>query len=70
MRIDKFLSECTPYSRKEIKKLIKDGAVSVNGEAAEAPDMKVDEQCDRISVSGRELQYKKYIYLMMNKPAG
>ena len=41
MRLDKFLSESTSLTRKEIKKLIKDGAVSVIGSVVKAPETKV-----------------------------
>lgn len=70
MRLDKLLSECTPMSRKEIKLLVKQGAVAVNGVTAKSPDMKTDEKKDTITVSGEPVEYKKYIYLMMNKPKG
>ena len=43
MRLDKFLSESTSLTRKEIKKLITDGAVSVNGSVVKAPETKVSE---------------------------
>ncbi len=70
MRLDKFLSECTPLSRKEIKKLIKLGGILVNGNAAVKSEMRIDENVDEIYLEGERIEYKKYIYLMMNKPAG
>ncbi len=70
MRLDKLLSECTPLSRKEIKQLVKQGAVTVNGQTVKSADMKADETNDIITLSGERIEYKKYIYLMLNKPAG
>ncbi len=70
MRVDKFLSECTSFSRKEIKKLIKSGVIFVNGEAVLKSEMQIDENTDEVSVNGEAIEYKKYIYLMMNKPSG
>ena len=70
MRLDKFLSECTPMSRKEIKSAVKAGKITVNGAFAKAADMKIDESSDEIIFSGERIEYKKFIYLMMNKPAG
>jgi len=70
MRLDKFLSECTPMSRKEIKSAVKAGKVTVNGVSVKSADMKIDENADEIVFSGDRIEYKKFIYLMMNKPAG
>ena len=69
MRLDKFLSESTSLTRKEIKKLIKDGAVSVNGSVVKAPETKVSES-DGIMLCGEAVSYKKHVYLVLNKPAG
>ena len=70
IRLDKFLSEASPYSRRDVRGLVKRGAVSVNGVPAKAPDMKVNENQDVICVNGEHIIYRKYIYLMMNKPQG
>ena len=53
MRLDKFLSESTPFSRKEIKQLIKAGAVEVNGEKAQRPEQKTSDE-DVVSVTERQ----------------
>ena len=70
IRLDKFLSEASPYSRRDVRGLVKRGAVAVNGVPAKAPDMKVNENQDVICVNGEHIIYRKYIYLMMNKPQG
>lgn len=70
MRLDKYISACGVASRSEVKRLIRAGAVSVNGETAKAADMKIDENSDTVCVSGKELRYRKYVYLMLNKPQG
>lgn len=69
MRLDKYLSESSPYTRGEIKKLIRRGVVTVNGEIAKRPETAVSET-DEISVEGRITEYDKYIYLLLNKPRG
>lgn len=69
MRLDKFLSESTPLSRKDIKQLIKKKSITVNGEMALRPEMQVDEN-DEITVDGNAVSYAKYVYLMLNKPQG
>ena len=70
MRLDKFLSEASPRSRKEVRGLVKRGQITVNGVAAAQPDMKVDENTAQICVCGELIRYRKFIYLMLNKPAG
>ena len=69
IRLDKFLSEASPYSRRESEKLIRRGAVTVNGETVSKPDAKVDEK-DEVRINRRLIVYRKYIYLMLNKPQG
>lgn len=70
MRLDKFISNCGAASRSEVKKLVKNGSVTVNGTAAKKADMQVDENTDVICIKGMELSYRKYVYLMLNKPKG
>ena len=70
MRLDKLLSECGVASRKEIRQLIRSGRVSVDGAAAESPGMKLDPYKARVCLDGTKIEYAKYHYYMMNKPAG
>lgn len=69
MRLDKFLSESTPLSRKDIKQLIKKKVIAVNDEIALRPEMQVDKN-DKVTVNGEPVVYTKYVYLMLNKPQG
>ena len=70
MRLDKYLSDATAYSRREIRGLVRRNAVTVNGAVAKNADMKVDECKDIVCVEGRTVEYRKFIYLMLNKPQG
>ena len=70
IRLDKFLSDASPYSRRDVRGLVKRGAVAVNGIPAKTPDMKVNELQDVICVNGEHIIYRKFIYLMLNKPRG
>ncbi len=70
MRLDKFLTECGVGSRSEVKKLMAMKKISVNGEIPKNSDIKIDESKDKIEFNGMELQYKKFRYYLMNKPAG
>lgn len=70
MRLDKFLADCGCGTRSELKKLIKSGAVSVDGAVVRNADFRIDETCADVSVSGKKTEYRKYVYLMLNKPCG
>ena len=69
-RLDKVLSNLGYGSRKEIKQAVRKGLIEVNGEIVKDNGMQVDPESDRIIVNGEEIFYRKYIYLMMNKPDG
>lgn len=70
MRIDKLLSNMGIGSRKEVKDYIKSGLVEVNGKVITKPTEKVDEDKDEITFKNENITYKKYFYLMLNKPQG
>ena len=69
-RIDKIIATQTNYSRKEVKKLILQKRVMINGEIISKSDIKVDENNDKIEIDGNKINVKKYIYLILNKPKG
>lgn len=69
-RLDKFLVSQNIGSRKEAARLVRGGAVTVNGQTAKDPAQKLDPALDRVAVNGREVAYRKHLYIMMNKPAG
>lgn len=69
-RLDKIISSQRADGRKEAQKLIRSGAVLVNGTLCKKPDTKIDPENDEILVEGQPLNYSKYIYIMMNKPDG
>lgn len=69
-RLDKIISTQTSYSRKEIKKLARQGDITVNGIVCKTSDIKVDPDVDVIKVCGSVIEYKQYVYYMMNKPKG
>ncbi len=70
MRLDRFLAECGLGTRTEVKKLIRSGAVSVNGKAVTKGDLHVDPNTDIITAFGQEAVYREFVYLMLNKPQG
>lgn len=69
-RLDKILSNMGYGSRRDVKKYIKEGLIKVNNETVLNNDYKLDPYEDTIFFKDEEVVYKKYIYLMMNKPQG
>lgn len=70
IRLDKYLCEMEAGTRSEVKAFIKKGRVTVNGETAKAPEQKVDETRDTVTLDGHSFSYQKYFYYMLHKPAG
>ncbi|OCN03725.1 hypothetical protein A4S06_05025 [Erysipelotrichaceae bacterium MTC7] len=70
IRLDKYLAHLKYGTRKEVKKIIRSGAVRVNGEVIRNDDYKIDETTDEVIYDGFVLDYQEYYYLMMNKPDG
>lgn len=70
MRIDKLLSNIGFGSRKEVKQLLKTGAVKIDGEPVKDPKTHVDPERQQVTVNDERVEYKEFVYLLMNKPAG
>lgn len=68
MRLDKFLANSGIGSRKEVKELIKQGLVFVNDERIKNSDKNIDEIKDIIKIRDKCIEYRKYVYIMLNKP--
>lgn len=71
IRINKFLSSSGFASRRQADQLIASGQVLVNGKIA-ALGQKINPDQDEIVVNDRQIkaQKQKYLYLILNKPAG
>lgn len=70
MRIDRFLSNMGHGSRKDVKALIKQRRAAINGEVVNNPDVKLAPERDTVTLDGAVVEYVKYIYVLLNKPAG
>lgn len=70
MRLDKLLANMGFGSRKDVKALLKQKRVTVNGEIETRHNRHVEPNEDQIFVDDQEVVYRPYIYLMMNKPQG
>ena len=70
MRIDKFLSNMGIASRTESSKAARSGLILVNGAPVRKADVHIDPEKDVITYCGRKIEYRKYTYILMNKPDG
>ena len=68
-RLDKILSHAGFGTRKDAKKILRKGLVTVNGEVVRDFDFKLDMEADELCVDGERVQSEQFLYLMMNKPA-
>lgn len=68
-RIDKIIAAQTEYSRKDVKKMISQKKIEVDGKIIKSADEKIKENAV-IKINGKELNIKKNIYLILNKPKG
>ena len=69
-RLDKIIAAGGRYSRREVRQLIRQGRVLVDGVPARAPEDKVDPESAEILVNGERLCYRRFTWLMLHKPAG
>lgn len=69
-RIDKIISSQLNITRNEARQLIKTKKVLLNGVPVKSLNEKADIEKDIITADGREISFKKYVYIMMNKPKG
>lgn len=70
MRLDRFISKCTTMGRAESTKKVRQGKVKVNDKTTTNPQTKIAPDTDSIYFDDRKLEYKEFIYIMLNKPMG
>ncbi|ADE19703.1 16S rRNA pseudouridine(516) synthase [Mycoplasma crocodyli] len=68
MRIEKWLSDVTDYTRSEIKNLLKNNRVYINGRLYDET-IKYNE-FNSLRIDGIDYATDKYVYIMLNKPQG
>lgn len=69
-RLDKIIASQGQYSRSDVKKLVKQGRITLDGATVKSSDIKADPDKAVIAIDGRALGYKKHLYIMLNKPKG
>ena len=69
-RLDKILASTGRWSRREVKTLVREGRVLVDGQPAGDAGQRADPRTCRILVDGAELGWQEFTYVMLHKPAG
>ena len=68
--LDKIIASTGRRSRREVKNLVRQGRVLVDGVPARSAEEKADPETAEIAVNGEVLAYRRYTWVMLNKPAG
>lgn len=69
-RLDKILANARVGSRKDVRQLIRDGRVRVDGQIIKDAGVHCDPETQEFRLDGEILDTRKFIYLILNKPAG
>lgn len=69
-RLDKILAYLGYGSRSDVKKMVKQGRVVLNGVVPKDSGMQCNPYEDDIAVDGERIEYRDFVYLMLNKPQG
>ena len=69
-RLDKIIASTGRWSRREVKNLVRQGRVLVDGVPARSAEDKADPETADIAVNGESITYRRYTWVMLNKPAG
>lgn len=70
MRIDKFISDAGLASRKETALAAKRGQLLVDGVPERDASRHIDPTVQKITFMGRDVEYRRFVYVMLNKPEG
>lgn len=70
MRLDKFIVEAGLASRTEIAKVARSGGIAVNGQTVRRASGHIDPTTDTVTYLGREVIWREFTYVMLNKPDG
>jgi len=70
IRSDKLLSVLGYGTRTEVKKLIADSALCIDGRTVLRPETKCDPETERVELCGKRIFFTEYEYWVLNKPSG
>ncbi|RCX21698.1 16S rRNA pseudouridine516 synthase [Fontibacillus phaseoli] len=69
-RIDKILGNLGYGSRSDIKKMVKQGRIALNGSTIKDSGVQSNPNADMIEVDGEQVFYREFVYIMLHKPPG
>ena len=69
-RLDKLLAGTGKWSRREVKALVRQGLVRVDGRLAASAEDKLDPATTVVTVAGETISLCRFTYVMLHKPAG
>ena len=69
-RLDKIISKSGKFTRSEVKRLARNGEITLNGEAVKDVSVKADTENCIITVSRERIDTAEHVYIMLNKPQG
>lgn len=69
-RLDKLLAGTGKWSRREVKALVRQGLVRVDGRLAASAEDKLDPAAAVVTVAGETISLCRFTYVMLHKPAG
>lgn len=70
MRLDKFLGEAGIGSRTQIKIILKQKLVKVNGQVARQAKLQINPNLDQVTYQDKIIVYEEFLYYLLNKPKG
>lgn len=69
-RLDKLLAGTGKWSRREVKALVRQGLVRVDGRLAASAEDKLDPAATVVTVAGETIALHRFTYVLLHKPAG
>ena len=69
-RLDKLLAGTGKWSRREVKALVRQGLVRVDGRLAASAEDKLDPAVAVVTVAGETVALHRFTYVLLHKPAG
>ena len=70
IRLNKYLANQGVASRRDIKSLLKEQILTVNGVRETEPGTRINPQKDHIKLNGKRIYPPKLVYYLLNKPMG
>lgn len=70
MRLDKYLVDCGVGSRTEVKQVLKQKKIQVNGKVETSAKLHIDPDKDQVTYLGESLSHEEFVYYLLNKPKG